>query len=196
MREKGREWLWKIYDEAWNQQKILEELENDLLVPIYKFKRSTELRKVQCYLPIISGLLKFLQGWLKKEIETKLLEEQPPFRPSRQTNDNIFIILNLIERKIEETEELLTFIDLRAAFDKMNRISIWNCLKRKVVDLWLTEIEKMKMTVNTDKNKINVKQRREIKWEGISLKRVSQYKYLGSVIPEDERMEIEITNGK
>lgn len=52
------------------------------------------------------------------------------------------------------------------------------------------------MTVNTDKNKINVKQRREIKWEGISLKRVSQYKYLGSVIPEDERMEIEITNGK
>lgn len=58
---------------------------------------------------------------LRRTVETKLDEEQAAFRSGRQTKDNIFIIRNVIERKIIERNDKLTFIDLRTAFDAIDK---------------------------------------------------------------------------
>lgn len=99
-----------------------------------------------------------LRRRLEKKIEEKNLipESQAGFRRGRGTLDNIFILNHIIQRKREEKNSKVytLFIDLRAAFDKVEGKKLWERLKvkninehliRRIKDLY----EETKVTIRT-----------------------------------------------
>lgn len=56
------------------------------------------------------------------EREEWIGEEQNGFRQNRSTTDNLFVLTNIIEIDKKERRKLsLAFIDLKKAFDSVNR---------------------------------------------------------------------------
>lgn len=134
---KGKEWILNMFREAWNKQEIPKDWEENLIVPIYKKGEQTHCENYRaiCLAQTIYKLYtRILENRLRRCVECKLEEEQAAFRPKRQTNDNIFIIRNIIERKIGEGGEMyLTFIDLKSAFDAIDRREVWRTLEEMEV---------------------------------------------------------------
>lgn len=76
---------------------------------------------------------------MEKEIGNKKLlpESQNGFRRGRGIMENIFILSHLIQRekrKKKENKVYAVFIDLKAAFDKVDRGLLWDTLEEKGVD--------------------------------------------------------------
>lgn len=142
--ERGREWVWKTINEAWKERKIPAQWENNVIIPIYKKGEQTECENYRaiCLAQTTYKLYtRILERRLRESVERKLGEEQAAFRPGRQTSDNIFILRNIIERKMGEGGELfLTFIDLKAAFDTVDRGEIWKTLQELEVSKELIEV--------------------------------------------------------
>ena len=130
--EKGREWMWKICADSWREQKIPKDWENNIIIPIHKGgdQASCDNYRAICLSSVCFKVYtRIVEERLRSAIEDELDDSQAAFRTGRQTGDNIFVVRNIIERKIEEDEELfLTFIDLRAAFDTIEREQIWKSL--------------------------------------------------------------------
>lgn len=58
---------------------------------------------------------------------------------NNQTNDNIHMLRNIVERTVDRRRELyLLFIDLRVALDTANKSIIWKCFKQLQVPSKLT----------------------------------------------------------
>jgi hypothetical protein len=90
------------------------------------------------YRPItlISVLSKLLTKILAKRMSDAIVEEdvigpeQNGFRPGRGCGDNLFILNTLVERH-EQTKSLnLCFIDLKAAYDSVNRQILWKRMEK------------------------------------------------------------------
>ncbi|CAH8490480.1 unnamed protein product [Dicrocoelium dendriticum] len=67
-------------------------------------------------------------------------EEQAAFRPNRGCIDQIFTLRQLLElRHIHRRPTIIVFLDIRAAFDSVDRSALWNCLLKKgVLDKFVT----------------------------------------------------------
>ena len=62
--------------------------------------------------------------------EDVLGPEQNGFRPGRGCSDNLFVLNTLVER-FEDTKTLnLCFIDIKAAYDSVDRTILWKRLER------------------------------------------------------------------
>jgi len=61
-----------------------------------------------------------------------LSEEQNGFRPNRSCQDSIFTLASLLEnRLLSKKDTFACFIDLRKAFDCINRDLLWQKLKQR-----------------------------------------------------------------
>lgn len=134
------------------------EWENNLIIPIYKKGEQSQCENYRaiCLAQTSYKLYtRILEKRLRVYVEQRLEEEQAAFRPERQTNDNIYIIRNLIERKIEEGGEMfLVFIDLKAAFDTIDRREIWKALEEMEIPKML--LEAIRSTYETVRLKIQI----------------------------------------
>ena len=66
---------------------------------------------------------------MKKSVDNHMRENQAGFRPGRSCIDQIFAVRQLIEKLNEhQLEALACFIDFRAAFDSVDRDSLWKIL--------------------------------------------------------------------
>lgn len=77
---------------------------------------------------------------LTKEIEERNLlpETQAGFRIGRCTIDNIYILNALAQKSINKRGKLYTlFIDLKAAFDTINREQLWKIMERLKISRYL-----------------------------------------------------------
>lgn len=141
--ESGIDWIWKIIKEVWEKKQIPREWENNLIIPIHKKGEQTQCENYRaiCLAQTSYKLYtKILEKRLRQCLEQSLEEEQAAFRPERQTNDNIFIVRNLIERTIEKGEEMfLIFIDLKSAFDTVIRREVWTILEEMKIPKGLTQ---------------------------------------------------------
>lgn len=76
-----------------------------------------------------------LRSKLEEEIEKRKLlpESQGGFRKGRGTIDNIFILNHIIQReeRNKENKVYAIFVDLKAAFDNVNRRKLWEILREK-----------------------------------------------------------------
>lgn len=72
-----------------------------------------------------------------------LLESQAGFRKGRSTMDNIFILNHLVQRsKLREDRKekvYALFVDLKAAFDKVDREILIDLLKEKGINKKIIE---------------------------------------------------------
>lgn len=92
---------------------------------------------------------------LKQELEKNkvLVDIQAGFRKNRSTMDNIYILNYAVEKKISKKERKVYafFVDLKAAFDIVNREKLRTIMKRKEINRHLIKkIEEIyEETVNT-----------------------------------------------
>ena len=82
---------------------------------------------------LVSCISKIFTGILNKRIKAViedhdlLSEAQFGFRPQRSTVDAIFVLHSLVNKKINKKVRLYcAFIDLKSAFDKVNRNGLWS----------------------------------------------------------------------
>jgi len=89
-----------------------------------------------------------LKNRLEKEAEEKRMipETQAGFRRGRSTIDNIFMIIHVQRegsKKGEDGKIFMMFADLKAAFDKVDRDKLWNCLKERGIRENLKELRRL-----------------------------------------------------
>lgn len=74
---------------------------------------------------------------LEDEVERKgiLPESQGGFRRGRGTIDNIFVLDHLVQREKKEKDKKIfaAFIDLKAAFDNVDRKKLWRVIEEKEI---------------------------------------------------------------
>lgn len=72
---------------------------------------------------------KIINERLKTITDTLLEEEQAGFRKGRSSTDNIFVLKQLIEKRREfNLETHIGFIDFQKAFDKLDRLQLWEIM--------------------------------------------------------------------
>lgn len=130
----GIDWMWRIFMEAEKENRIPNDWDNNLLLPIYKKgdKTDCENYRIICLSSIVyKTYTRIIEQKIRTCIENKLEEEQAAFRANRQTSDNVYILRDLIEKRMATGEEMiLAFIDLQAAFDTVQRSVIKECLNK------------------------------------------------------------------
>jgi len=78
-----------------------------------------------------------LRNRLEKEAEEKdmIPESQADFRKGRSTMDNVFVLAHLMQREKrhggEDGKLYMFFVDLKAAFDNVDRNKLWSEMRRK-----------------------------------------------------------------
>ena len=77
---------------------------------------------------VFKAFTRILENRLRRQVEEELEEEQAAYRPGRQTQDWIYS-LRVINEKITRGGTInLAVLDLKAAFDRVPRVEIWNTL--------------------------------------------------------------------
>ena len=98
-----------------------------MIVPLFK---KGDKEKVKNYrgISLLSTAYKIyteiIRNRLEKEMKENecLPEEQAGLRRKRSTMDSIYILDHIVQRKLEEGERIYAvFVDLKAAFDTVNR---------------------------------------------------------------------------
>ena len=100
------------------------------------------IHKKGCRLPCSNyrgiSLLSVARKWFGKVLNTRLrastegrvMEEQGGFRAMRGCIDQVFTLRQVMEKGIEKRRELFkAFIDLEKAYDRVNRVKLWEALK-------------------------------------------------------------------
>lgn len=98
---------------------------------------------------------------LSKEVEGKriLPETQAGFRKGRGTTDNIVILNHLVDRELNGIGEKMNafFVDLKTAFDRVDRRVLWKVMEERGIRKGLTE--RVKQVYKETRNKIKVEDR-------------------------------------
>lgn len=88
--------------------------------------------------PYSAQLTRYMQKRLEEEVDKlKLLSEsQESFRAGKRTIDNIFVLNHLAQRERKKKDEKIyaMFVDLKAAFDSIDRERLWSILEEKKIN--------------------------------------------------------------
>jgi len=143
--------LTEVIQKVWNEVKIPEEWRTSIIVPLYKRGDPNVIpnyRGISLLCTAYKIYTEIIRRRLVEEVEEKkaLPESQMGFRKGRSTLDNIYILNHIVQREKmkmkEEKKVYALFIDLKAAFDNVDRGKLWRILEEKQISGYL--IEKMK----------------------------------------------------
>jgi len=135
-----RSGLMDLLRQIWMEGKMSIEWRKNIVVPLYK-KGDTEKTENYRGISLLGTAYKMYAEILRKKLEVivgskgLLPENQAGFRKGRSTMDNIFILNHIVQReKVKERGEnkvYALFIDLKAAFDNVDRKKLWEILEDK-----------------------------------------------------------------
>jgi len=149
--EETVDWIWDICDRVWKGEGWPEEWREGVVVPIKKKGKGVKIEEYRG-ITIMSSLYKVytavLAGRLREEVEGKSLipPNQAGFRKGMGTLDNIYVLNYLINRQIRGKGGKLVaiFVDLRAAFDSVDRGELIRAMRGRGVREGLVErVEEM-----------------------------------------------------
>lgn len=160
-----KEGLMEVIRRVWKEGEMPEDWKESIIVPLYKrgeVEKVGNYRGISLLCTAYKLYAEILRHRLEKEVEEhKLLpESQAGFRKKSSTIDNIYVLNHIVQREKEkekgEEKIYALFIDLKAAFDKVNRSKLWEILEEKEVSnglIWrLKKIyEDTKATIRTKK---------------------------------------------
>lgn len=99
-----------------------------------------------------------LNNRLTRELHDKqiLPDTQAGFRKGRSTMDNIYILQHVVERELTKTKGKLYafFVDLKAAFDKVDRVILWKTMEKMGIQVGL--INRVRQIYEETKNVVKV----------------------------------------
>ena len=121
----------------WETEKIPLDWCKSVVVPIFK-KGDRNSCENHRGISLVSVASKLLTGLLLRRLtgtrEKQVRENQAGFRPGRGCIDHIFTIRQLLEvRHTYRRSTITVFLDLRAAFDSVDRDVLFHCLSLKGV---------------------------------------------------------------
>lgn len=133
--EVGKRAILEIINKAWLEEKMPREWGVALIVPIHKKgdpKQCDNYRGITLLNTIVKIYEQIINNRLKPILEPQLSQTQSGFRPGRSTQDHIFTIKQLIEKRRPQNKSLyLAFIDIKKAFDTVPRAKVWESLKER-----------------------------------------------------------------
>jgi exonuclease III len=138
--------LLSLYAQVWNDRRTPSSWQSALLTPIFKKGSAKEPKNYRgiAVLPVIGKILSVII--LKRiigHLDSQLEESQAGFRPGRSTVDNIFVLRQILERRQQYNREtMMAFLDFSAAFDSVDRHSLWRLMKIKGVPKNIVELVK------------------------------------------------------
>lgn len=130
---------------VWKEKILPADWRKDLIVPLYErgdADRGNNYRGISLLCSAYKIYTEIIRNRMDREVEEKsmLPESQAGFRKGRSTMDNIYVLSHVIQRdkeKEKEKEEVYAlFVDLKAAFDNVDRSKLWNILEIKDMRAW------------------------------------------------------------
>ncbi|XP_071582471.1 uncharacterized protein [Temnothorax nylanderi] len=129
----------------WKEGKIPTEWRTSIVVPLYKRgdkERTDNYRGISLLCTAYKVYAEILRNRLEEIMEMKgmIPDSQAGFRKGRSTMDNIFILNHIVQREKEKGMAIgkdkifAIFVDLRAAFDNVDRGILWKIMEEKGVD--------------------------------------------------------------
>ncbi|XP_014787969.1 uncharacterized protein LOC106881952 [Octopus bimaculoides] len=151
--------LTDVIQRGWQNEEVPLDWRDATMEILYKSKGGKDVWDNYCgiYLLAVAGKVLcrvMLDRFLLHIADEVLPESQCGFRDSRSTMDMIFSARQLQEKCIEQDMDLYQdFIDLTKAFDSINRIALWEILKKlgcpeKFVRMLRQFHDKMEVRVN------------------------------------------------
>lgn len=136
--------LYRLIKKIWKDRGIPEEWNKGIISPIWKKGDKGDVgnyKGVTLMDTAYKIYANLLNDRLKAEVEEKLEEGQFGFRPERGTSDAIWILNYIANREISKKrgKMFVFFVDLKAAFDKVDRRKLRKMMRRKRVTDQLTE---------------------------------------------------------
>ena len=128
-------WLHILFSLVWSTELIPEEWKQGIILPLWKWKGSRSDCSNYRGINILSvpGKL-FTMMLLDKSIQfirKCRWIQQAGFMPNRSTTEPIYTIRQVIEKAREfQRTAYIVFVDFKAAFDLIDRESLWLILKR------------------------------------------------------------------
>ncbi|CAH8459438.1 unnamed protein product [Dicrocoelium dendriticum] len=121
----------------WEQETVPTDWSRSVIVPIFKGGSHSECGNHRG-ISLISIASKLLASIILHRLtgarESQIREEQAGFRRGRGCIDHIFTLRQLLEhRHTYWRPTVIVFLDIKGAFDSVDRCAHWNCLLRKGV---------------------------------------------------------------
>lgn len=134
-----------------------------MITPIYKKGDAGDVRNYRGITLLCTAYKVYaaiLAERLREEIERKgrLPETQAGFRKGRGTMDNIIILQQTINKEINKKKGKMYgfFIDLKAAFDKVDRRILWRAMEERGIRRGL--VERVKEIYEQTKNAVRIRE--------------------------------------
>ena len=128
-------WLLHLATVVWEEERVPEDWVKQLTIPLHKKGSMQDCDNYRgIALLSVSGKVfcRVIQRRLAKRTEQMLRENQCGFRRGRGCIDHIFTLRTLAEKAREfNTTLYLSFVDLRKAYDSVNREALWLVLERR-----------------------------------------------------------------
>ena len=129
------QWLVSLASSVWESEKIPEDWVKQLTIPLHKkgsYQECDNYRGIALLSVPGKVFCRVIQRRLAERAEQQLRESQCGFWKGRGCIDQIFAIRVLAEKAREfNTPLFLLFVDLRKAYDSVNREALWMVLRRK-----------------------------------------------------------------
>ena len=129
------QWLLKLVSVAWQEESVPEDWTKQLTIPLHKkgsYQDCDNYRGIALLIVPGKVFCKVVQTRLSKTANHLLRENQCGFRTGRGCVDQIFNLRILAEKAREfNTPLFLSFVDLRKAYDSVNREALWSVLESK-----------------------------------------------------------------
>lgn len=106
----------------------------------------------------VQNVCEYADGEIRKEVEEKniLPETKAGFRKGRGTMDNIYVLNHIIQKEIRKKGGKIFgfFMDLKSAFDKVDRKILWEEMERRGIRKGI--VERIKKIYESTKNVVRV----------------------------------------
>ena len=126
--ESGISWTKRLLNACLRQGKVPEKWRTGLIVPIWKKKKKGDVQDPGKYrgITLLSHIMKLLErivgGRIRKKVEQELGEEQQGFRKCRGTTDGMFILRQMVKKRLEINGSMAVgFMDSEKAYDTVPR---------------------------------------------------------------------------
>ena len=134
------EWLWVICNRVWEGEGWVEEWKEGVVVPMIKKwvgKRVEDYQAITLTQTAYNVYALVLPERLREEVEEKRLlpPSQADFRKGLGCMDNIYVLNHLINRQgtRKERKMVIFFIDLKAAFDSVDKEVLVRAMRKRGV---------------------------------------------------------------
>ena len=126
--------LTHLFSLVWTEERVPPSWSESVIVPIFKKGSRSECvnHRGISLIPVVSKLLAaILLRRLSATREMQTREEQAGFRTGRGCIDQIFTLRQILELcHTYRRPTIVVFLDIRGAFDSVDRAALWNCLLR------------------------------------------------------------------